>query len=189
MAPIVRNGSGWRARACHGALGDARSPRMIRRCTDLQYSQCWQPALARLAWQEKPLHRASNLVLRVRRHEATQDPEVVRPRPGPPFVCLRWSMDTLARRARAKERAGESTPRPGSRQSIPRATPTTPPRCSSSLSTRKAALLIAGQSRSTSGRKSSEPSFESFCCPPLNFFQLLQTRRPLKAQIKSGAMP
>jgi hypothetical protein len=34
-----------------------------------------------------------------------------------------------------------------------------------------AALLIAGQSQSTSGRKSSEPSFESFCCPSLNFFQ------------------
>jgi hypothetical protein len=41
----------------------------------------------------------------IRGHEATQDPEVVRPRPGPPLVCLRWSMDPLVRRARAEERA------------------------------------------------------------------------------------
>ena len=38
---------GRRARPCHGALGDARSA-AVRRCTDHQYSQCWQPALARL---------------------------------------------------------------------------------------------------------------------------------------------
>ena len=49
--------SRWRARACYGALGRAMATAVWRRA-DHQHSQCRQPALARVAWQAKPLHRA-----------------------------------------------------------------------------------------------------------------------------------
>ena len=45
-------------------------------------------------------------VLRVRRHEAPQDPDMVRAERGPAAVRLRGIVDPLAGRARAKERAG-----------------------------------------------------------------------------------
>ena len=53
--------SRWRARACYGALGHARATAVWRRA-DHQHSQSRQPALARVARQAKPLHRASDVV-------------------------------------------------------------------------------------------------------------------------------
>ena len=105
MAPIVRNGANGERELVMARWG-MPGPPQFGGAPITNIRNVGKPALARLARQTQPLHRAGNLVLRVRRHEAAQDAEVVRPRPGPPLVCLRWSLDPLARHARAKERAG-----------------------------------------------------------------------------------
>ena len=90
-----------RALAGYGAFRDA-GPASVWRRSDHQHSQCRQPALAGVAWQAQSLCRASDIVLRVRRHRAAQDAEVVRSQPTPSLVRLRWSMDPLARRFEGK---------------------------------------------------------------------------------------
>ena len=87
----------WRVGACQcrRSLAALRSPTFATSAA----------RMARLARQEKPLHRARDFVLRARRYQAAQDAEMVRAQPRSTLVRVRWSMDPLARRARAKERA------------------------------------------------------------------------------------
>ena len=47
----------------------------------------------------------ATFILRVRRYQARKDAEMVRAQPRSAIVRFRWSMETVARRARAKERA------------------------------------------------------------------------------------
>jgi putative SOS response-associated peptidase YedK len=49
---------------------------------------------------------ARDQLLRIRRHEAPQDPDMVRSERGPTVVRLRGIVDPLAWRARAEERTG-----------------------------------------------------------------------------------
>jgi hypothetical protein len=70
-----------------------------------EHPQRREPALARLARSQEPLSRACDIFLRVRRHEAPQNPDVVRTQRRAAAVCLRGPMDEVAWHARAKERA------------------------------------------------------------------------------------
>src|SRR5208283_4338229 len=94
-----------RTRACHGALGHAWTA-AVWRPAGHKHPQPEQPALARMAGPEPPLRRPGDIVLRVRGHQAAQDPDMVRTERGPAPVRLRGPMDALARRARPQERAG-----------------------------------------------------------------------------------
>jgi putative SOS response-associated peptidase YedK len=76
MAPIVRNGADGERELVMARWGMPGPPQFGG--TDHQHSQCRQPALARLAWQPSSLHCASDVFLRVRRHQAAQDAEMVR---------------------------------------------------------------------------------------------------------------
>jgi putative SOS response-associated peptidase YedK len=104
MAPIVRNGADGERElvmarwGMPGPLQFGGAPITNIRNVGSPHWRGW------LGKQNRCIVPA-NLVLRVRRHAAAQDAEVVRPRPGPPLVCLRRSLDPLARRAGAKERA------------------------------------------------------------------------------------
>src|ERR1700691_2746711 len=93
-----------RARACHGALGNARAV-AVRRGADHEHSERWKPALATMARAGEPVRRSGHVVLRIRGHEASQDAQVVRVERGPAAVRLCRTMDALARAARSKERA------------------------------------------------------------------------------------
>ena len=53
-----------RARACHGALGNARAA-AVRRPAGDEHPEREEPALAAVARQGKPLHRAGDVVLRI----------------------------------------------------------------------------------------------------------------------------
>ena len=79
MAPIVRNGADGERELVMARWGMPGAAAVWRRA-DHQHPQCRQPALARLARQAEPLHRAGDFVLRVRRHQAPQDAEMVRAR-------------------------------------------------------------------------------------------------------------
>jgi hypothetical protein len=67
--------------------------------------------LARAAWQAESLPRPSDFVLRIRGHQAPQDSDMVCVERRETALCLRQSMDALARRARREERAGRRAAR------------------------------------------------------------------------------
>src|SRR6478752_5068135 len=99
MAPIVRNGADGERELVVARWG-MPGPPQFGGAPITNNSQCRQPALARLARQAKPLHRARDFLLRIRGHQAAQDAEVVCPQQGPSLVRLRWSMDLMARCSR-----------------------------------------------------------------------------------------
>ena len=77
--------SGRRARTRHGAVGHARAA-AIRRPAGDQHPQRREPALARMARRAKPLRRSGDVVLRICRHHAAQDADLVCARRGPAAV-------------------------------------------------------------------------------------------------------
>jgi putative SOS response-associated peptidase YedK len=93
LAPIVRN-----------SAAGARELVMAR--WGMPGPQRFESALARLAFCEEPLSRARDQLLRVRRHEASQDTHVVRTQRRPAAIRLRGPLDEVAGRARTEERAG-----------------------------------------------------------------------------------
>ena len=121
--------AGRRARARHGAVGHARAA-AVRRPAGDQHPQRDEPALAR-GRLAKPLRRPGDVLLRICRHQAAQDADLVCARRGSAAVRFRGLMDPLARRARPEERAGRGraralwnprlpTPTPSSRRSTRR---------------------------------------------------------------------
>ena len=64
------------------------------------------PHWRRWLGSRKPLRRPGDVVLRVRRHQAPQDADLVRAERGSAAVRLRRPLDALERRARPEERAG-----------------------------------------------------------------------------------
>jgi hypothetical protein len=74
LARKVSASSLWRAGACRGRLSTGAAGH--------QHPQREQSALARVARQAEPLPRASHVVLRVRRDQAAQDADLVRPGRG-----------------------------------------------------------------------------------------------------------
>ena len=105
LAPIVRD-----------AADGEREPVMVRWGMPGPPQYCAQPVtnirnassphLARLARRRKPVHRPGDLVLRIRRHQAAQDADLVRAARGSAFVRFCRRVDALAWNARAEERAG-----------------------------------------------------------------------------------
>ena len=77
MAPIVRTGSDGEREIVMARWGMPGPPQYGgASVTNIRNPR--QPALARMAWQTKPLPRSRNIVLRVRGHEAAQDAHMVR---------------------------------------------------------------------------------------------------------------
>ena len=87
--------------SAYGALGMPGPPQHGQPVTNIRNGV--EPALARLAWTEVSLHRPGHVFLRIRGHQAAQDANLVCPGRGPTAVCLCWSLDTLAWRARPQE--------------------------------------------------------------------------------------
>jgi len=102
FAPIVRVGADGERELVMARWGMPGPPQFGGQ----PHPQPEQPALARMAGPEPPLRRPGDIVLRVRGHQAAQDPDMVRTERGPAPVRLRGPMDALARRARPQERAG-----------------------------------------------------------------------------------
>jgi hypothetical protein len=96
---------GWRARTYHGALGHAGLA-AVRRPARHQRPQRLESALAQLALGAEPVSRARDQLLRVRRHEALQDADLVCTQGGLTFVRFCRTVGEVAGRARAEERAG-----------------------------------------------------------------------------------
>ncbi len=103
LAPIVRVGADGERELVDGALGHAGAA-AIRRRANHQYPQREEPALATLARANEPLRRSGDVLLRIRRHQAAQNADVVRAWRGSAAVRLCRSVDAVARRARPKER-------------------------------------------------------------------------------------
>ena len=121
LAPIVRAADDARARDC--ALGHARSA-AIRRRADHEHSQPRKSPLAWVAGKAKSLRCPRHVVLRIRRHRAAQDPDVVCAQRGTADVCFRRPMDALARRSEGQRARRLMTCMSCSVSSRPTPTPT-----------------------------------------------------------------
>ena len=76
MAPIGRRGADGERELVMARWGTAAA---VRRPAGDEHSERQKPPLAAMARASEPLHRARDFVLRICRHEAAQDAEMVRP--------------------------------------------------------------------------------------------------------------
>jgi hypothetical protein len=95
MRPDYSQCAGWRTRAHAGPLGHAGTA-AVWWCAHHQHPQPGQSALARLAECRPSLCRAVQLLLRIRRHQAAQDADLVRPRRRSPAGILRRHLADMA---------------------------------------------------------------------------------------------
>ena len=109
IAPIARTGVDGERELVMARWGMPGAAAVRRPARD-QHSQRREPALARMARQEEPLHRPRNVVLRIPGHEAAQDAHMVRLERRSAALRLRWPMDALAWSARPEERARRGRP-------------------------------------------------------------------------------
>ena len=101
IAPICRNGADGERELVMARWG-MPGPPQFGGAPITNIRNVGSPHWRGLARQAEPLHRAGDLILRIRGYEAAQDAEMVRAQPRSAIVRVCGSMDALARRSGPK---------------------------------------------------------------------------------------